>query len=185
MKKQAALGSAVALAAATGWLLAPPAAFALNFNFSFGGVSGIITGLSTGQNSCVDPFKCTVEVTSSGVGGVGTYRFTSSPDPSFPGGFVVSSGGDLISTNWVGFFDPQMELRLGSRGFGRLLSFDGDGIPRDEDSGFLTFTPVPPPAAAVPGPLPVVGAAAAFGFSRKLRKRIKGSSNAFSTAPFA
>ena len=29
------------------------------------------------------------------------------------------------------------------------------------------------PAAAVPGPLPVFGAAAAFGFSRKLRRRIK------------
>ena len=28
------------------------------------------------------------------------------------------------------------------------------------------------PPAAVPGPLPLVGAAAAFGFSRRLRKRI-------------
>ena len=31
------------------------------------------------------------------------------------------------------------------------------------------------PAAAVPGPLPLFGAAAAFGFSRKLRKRIQES----------
>ncbi len=30
-----------------------------------------------------------------------------------------------------------------------------------------------PPAAAVPAPLPLFGTAAAFGFSRKLRKRIK------------
>ena len=29
------------------------------------------------------------------------------------------------------------------------------------------------PATSVPGPLPLFGAAAAFGFSRKLRKRIK------------
>jgi len=32
--------------------------------------------------------------------------------------------------------------------------------------------------APVPGPLPALGAAAAFGFSRKLRKRIKHSTNA-------
>jgi hypothetical protein len=35
---------------------------------------------------------------------------------------------------------------------------------------WLSATKVPP---AVPGPLPALGAAAAFGFSRKLRKRIK------------
>ena len=42
----------------------------------------------------------------------------------------------------------------------------------------LFTPPEPPPAAAAPGPLPALGAAAAFGFSRKLRKRIKGSTNA-------
>ena len=31
----------------------------------------------------------------------------------------------------------------------------------------------PPPAASAPGPLPLLGAGAVFGFSRKLRKRIK------------
>jgi hypothetical protein len=31
------------------------------------------------------------------------------------------------------------------------------------------------PAASAPGPLPLFGAAAAFGFSRKLRKRIQGA----------
>jgi hypothetical protein len=30
----------------------------------------------------------------------------------------------------------------------------------------------PPPAAAVPGPLPLLGAGAAFGFSRRLRRRV-------------
>jgi hypothetical protein len=34
----------------------------------------------------------------------------------------------------------------------------------------------------VPGPLPTLGAAAAFGFSRQLRKRIKGSTNSASTS---
>lgn len=34
----------------------------------------------------------------------------------------------------------------------------------------VSISPVP-----IPGPLPILGAAAAFGFSRKLRKRIKNS----------
>jgi hypothetical protein len=37
-------------------------------------------------------------------------------------------------------------------------------------------------ASSVPGPLPALGAAAAFGFSRKLRKRIKRSNNAVSSS---
>lgn len=37
------------------------------------------------------------------------------------------------------------------------------------------------PAASVPGPLPLFGVGAAFIFSRKLRKRIKSSTNAVST----
>jgi hypothetical protein len=39
-----------------------------------------------------------------------------------------------------------------------------------------TFQPLP--GAGVPGPLPVVGAAAAFGYSRRLRKRINQSASA-------
>jgi hypothetical protein len=38
------------------------------------------------------------------------------------------------------------------------------------------------PVPAVPGPLPALGAAAAFGFSRKLRKRIKLAPNALGSA---
>jgi hypothetical protein len=38
-------------------------------------------------------------------------------------------------------------------------------------------TPTPTKTSAVPGPLPAIGAFAAFGFSRKLRKRIKLSTN--------
>ncbi|MEY4806752.1 MAG: hypothetical protein RLZZ206_1141 [Cyanobacteriota bacterium] len=39
-----------------------------------------------------------------------------------------------------------------------------------------------PAATTVPGPLPALGAAAAFGFSRKLRKRLKASRSVSSTA---
>ena len=41
---------------------------------------------------------------------------------------------------------------------------------------------VPASSAAVPGPVPAIGAFAAFGFSRKLRKRIKRSTNAISSS---
>ena len=41
-----------------------------------------------------------------------------------------------------------------------------------------TFTQGPPPTDAVPAPLPMFGAAAAFGFSRQLRSRIKKAATA-------
>jgi hypothetical protein len=43
-------------------------------------------------------------------------------------------------------------------------------------SGSLTFTRVVnPKTSAVPGPLPLLGAAACFGYSRRLKRRINGS----------
>ena len=41
----------------------------------------------------------------------------------------------------------------------------------------VTWAQVAPKTSAVPGPVPAIGAFAAFGFSRKLRKRIKLSTN--------
>jgi hypothetical protein len=46
---------------------------------------------------------------------------------------------------------------------------------------FAQATLIPPSAAPAPGPLPALGAAAAFGFSRKLRKRIGRSTNPVSS----
>jgi hypothetical protein len=48
-------------------------------------------------------------------------------------------------------------------------------------STFMVVTFSTSSTAPVPGPLPALGAAAAFGFSRKLRKRIKRSNNAVSS----
>jgi hypothetical protein len=68
--------------------------------------------------------------------------------------------------------------------FGNSVAISGNnaliGAPGDETGGvnagsaYLYAIPAPP-VQKVPGPLPVLGAAAAFGYSRKLRKRIKGS----------
>jgi hypothetical protein len=50
------------------------------------------------------------------------------------------------------------------------------------DAGITWAQVAPASSAPVPGPLPLFGAAAAFGFSRKLRKRIKRSNNAVSSS---
>jgi hypothetical protein len=64
---------------------------------------------------------------------------------------------------------------FGNHNEDHFLSWDREG----DGAAIRTWavaTPYTPPAAA-PGPLPALGAAAAFGFSRKLRKRIKCSTN--------
>jgi len=57
--------------------------------------------------------------------------------------------------------------------------FDSSAVLIDSFEGDRTWAQA---NELVPGPLPVFGAAAAFGFSRKLRKRIKGSANAISSS---
>ena len=52
----------------------------------------------------------------------------------------------------------------------------------EEDYVWAKATLASPPAASAPGPLPILGAAAAFGASRKLRSRIKGIKVVASTA---
>jgi hypothetical protein len=49
--------------------------------------------------------------------------------------------------------------------------------PASDTATWAQVVPAQAPAPSVPGPLPALGAAAAFGFSRKLRKRIKYSTN--------
>jgi hypothetical protein len=50
-----------------------------------------------------------------------------------------------------------------------------------DETAWTQATPLTSSTAPVPGPLPALGAAAAFGFSRKLRKRIRRSPNAVSS----
>jgi hypothetical protein len=52
-----------------------------------------------------------------------------------------------------------------------LSSITGNGI--QGLSSTVTVTNAPTPPSSVPGPLPVLGAGAAFGFSRRIRSRIK------------
>jgi hypothetical protein len=52
-----------------------------------------------------------------------------------------------------------------------LDGISGNGI--QSVQGYVMSSDPVPPSSGVPGPLPILGAGAAFGFSRKLRNRIK------------
>jgi hypothetical protein len=55
-----------------------------------------------------------------------------------------------------------------------LAAQNVETIPLDDSVAYAIATPLGPPPNQVPAPLPVFGAMAAFGCSRKLRKRICG-----------
>jgi hypothetical protein len=56
-----------------------------------------------------------------------------------------------------------------------LFAYDLKTNPDQAGAGRLSFTRVArPDVAAVPGPVPLLGAAACFGYSRRLKKRING-----------
>ena len=176
MKSQAlAASTLVALGVATGSLLAPQAASALDFTFSFGGVSGLIENLVEGQNTCDGTTSCVVKVTNNGGTGAGVGRY----EYLVGVGFVVTSG-VMSFADWIGRVDEGNVM-----GFSTWIA-----TPVDEIVGFLdgkfartSFAAVQPPASSVPGPLPLFGAAAAFGFSRKLRSRIKVTRTTAPTRP--
>jgi len=64
-------------------------------------------------------------------------------------------------------FNGQTLASLGFTTTGLIGTWTIDGT-----SESIQVILAPPSPAAVPGPLPLVGAAAAFGFSRRLRKRV-------------
>jgi len=81
---------------------------------------------------------------------------------------LVKNDDSSIYLNIWGNFSGNYSFYVKSKvnnSISQLQGFDGLAT--------VSATPVP-----VPGPLPALGAAAAFGFSRKLRKRIKHSTNA-------
>jgi uncharacterized protein (TIGR03118 family) len=104
---------------------------------------------------------------------------------------------DPLSGNFLGQLNDTQDMAIQIDGLWALTFGNGGsaGIPTDlyftaginEEAhglfGKLEAKQLPVPA--VPGPVPLFGAAAAFGLSRKLRKRINRSKNTDSTFPFA
>ncbi len=170
---------AAALAVSTASLLAPQAASALDFNFSFAGVSGLIENLAEGPNTCDATSSCVVKVTNNGGTGAATGTYLSQLGFQFnvQGGELVSWIGNGTADGWPAPGGSRLDL-----GGPSSLAFGVCSDPRDcpsTVSGPVTFSP----ASSVPGPLPLFGAAAAFGFSRKLRNRIKVTRTTAPTRP--
>ena len=92
--------------------------------------------------------------------------------------FVTAVGSLLGEPNTI-FGDTFGPIFAKEVVFGRYYGYNGNnqiqdyGRPSSESRVWAQVAPAS--SAAVPGPLPALGAAAAFGFSRKLRKRINRS----------
>ena len=162
------------------------AASALSFNFSFTGtgvptspatVTGIVDGLVDNVDNQTTGLTFTITSATNtptiGWSTFSTYLLGSGIDVF--GGIVT--GVDVAFQNTI---DGGQVLGLGNEGnyFPVLTSFSASDSsiyhnfsPDNTSSNTLLFTPASP--ASVPGPLPLFGAGAAFGWSRRLRRRIK------------
>ena len=90
-------------------------------------------------------------------------------DPGVPG--ITGVGNPLQTQNEI--FDCNV---------GVGCKFHGGPSNSTPDATYTFVEATPLQATPVPGPMPALGAAAAFGFSRQLRKRIKGSISAVSSS---
>jgi hypothetical protein len=153
------------------------AASALSFNFSFTG-TGVPTSPAT-VTGIVDGLVDNVDNQTTGL----TYTITSATNTPtvswstfstyFDGSGIDVFGGivtgvEVAFNNSIdgGTFFPELVSFSASE-----LSFYHNSDPDNTSSNTLLFTPASP--ASVPGPLPLFGAGAAFGWSRRLRRRIK------------
>lgn len=123
------------------------------------------------------------------VTGSGDYSFdvAAAPGYSLDGAAVNSTvdlfgtGGPFVFTTSLSGFAPNpMVSTAGSSATAAstnsstsaLITWDNGGGSKKGESSLLQLT-TNPPTQTVPGPLPILGAASAFGFSRKLRRQIK------------
>ncbi len=98
-----------------------------------------------------------------------------------PGGDWQWVDGTSI-TSFINWHPVQPDDFLGDNigifyGGGIIGSTWADNIDNGTFNPSISFVVEANDVTSAPGPLPIFGAAAAFGFSRQLRKRIKGSSN--------
>jgi len=160
------------------------AASALSFNFSFTGlgqptdpatVTGVVSGLV--DNASNQKSGLTLTITSATNTPSGGWNSFTDPNYISGDGFDVSGG---VVTGVDIFYDNRgQQLLLGNQNnhWVDLIDLAPNIYNTDFDSSSsnsLLFTPVGgPPPASVPGPLPLFGAGAAFGWSRRLRRKIK------------
>ena len=183
------------------------AASALSFNFTFSGpgaptspatVTGIVDGLLDNLTNQTAGLSITItSATNTPPGGWPVFTYI------YGDGFDVLNG--QVTSVYIYADDAGLSNPNGGAEFPSYLALSTLGRSQltnplrgvtNEDCGLfnqyctgwtggsstgLVFTPVSD-AAAAPGPLPIFGAAAAFGFSRKLRKHIKSNGNPVSSS---
>ena len=170
---RAALGAALMVGC-----LHAGAASALSFDFSFTGigspsnsgtVTGTIDGLVDNLNHQVSGLTLTIASATNGPVGT-TYtdlNFVTGTGFDVSGGQLTGADAKYLNGNLV------LELANLRNSAGYYESVGGGSSFNNVDfNNTLVFSPIAGPAS-VPGPLPLFGAGAAFGWSRRLRRRIK------------
>jgi hypothetical protein len=140
---------------------------------------GTVTG--TSQNASPNPVNCVMTQSCPGMGG-NMIPANSTRTMDLQGSYSGSGGFAAINNTWSGLPTGNgVRLNNGSANFsgtGTELAFNfdptvsGSVVSKPFIMGYVAvqyqyFDPSP-----VPGPLPLFGAAAAFGWSRRLRKRV-------------
>jgi hypothetical protein len=159
-----ALGAAAALAAIS---LSPGSAQA--FVVTVGGVQYDVTTFTGSYLSDTNKFETAAN------GGVMPWWDS---DSSLAETFASQVGLEMGLPNYSNIHGPLFAWRFRLQDAIDNCYYIGGGIGCGIANNSIPYvyaqaTPYAPPSTPVPGPLPLFGAAAAFGFSRKLRKRIK------------
>ena len=159
----------------------PYVGYAPKFTFK-GGAGGLLTaGPVTGisQNASPNPVNCVASQSCPGMGG-NTIPSNSNRTLDLQGTYNGTGGFSSISDSlWRGFGVSSNTGTANFTGTGADLAFNfdptvtGSVLAKPFIMGYVAVQyeytgPIP----AVPGPLPLLGAAAAFGWSRRLKKRI-------------
>jgi len=122
-------------------------------NYSITGPSGKLLNTFTNNS------------TSSDGSAANTWKVESQTTPKQTGTSTMTGGNGLLATS-------TLTPNLSTETFIGTLNVTAGGV---QNVNFRVNA-VDSPTTAVPGPLPILGAAAAFGFSRKVRNRIKAAS---------
>ena len=157
---------------------------AASFNFSFQNVSGKVNGTVEGLITLPDgdgsfPASQVDILAYPAALGLGPAPIDAMANRTFNNLFTVS-GGQIIGSDFFGMINLRTALALNSTFSSSLgvstfldalnLSDLGASGVQDVTSSTLTYSPNT--STSVPGPAPLLGAFAAFGFCRKLRRKV-------------
>lgn len=191
--------SSIAVGIFTAILLVPHPALALDIRFVLDGVMGVFRGLEAGQTTDAPPAEAWLTFTwssSAPEDGYSRAPICQLPDCGFIS--VDATGRNLttpalfhgVNGGWQLLITPSSSGDSGRSDwplYGSLFycpGYESDGDPdacpdptpeTEPRSGPVTPMPHPDPGDSdAPGPLPILGVAAAYRCSRRLRKRLRG-----------